>query len=64
MKNLLDKLIKKNLSEAKLGTVANYIPELDKAKKNALGVYIIDNGEKNIFLEITIQSLLFKAYQK
>lgn len=33
MKDLLDKLVKKNIAETKLGTVASYIPELDKAKK-------------------------------
>lgn len=42
MKDLLDKLVKKNIAETKLGTVASYIPELDKAKKDALGLYIID----------------------
>lgn len=42
MKDLLDKLVKKNIPEAKQGTVASYIPELDKARKNALGLYIID----------------------
>ena len=42
MKDLLDKLVKKNIPEAKQGTVASYIPELDKARKDALGVYIID----------------------
>lgn len=42
MKDLLDKLVKKNIAETKMGTVASYIPELDKAKKDALGLYIID----------------------
>lgn len=42
MKDLLDKLVKKNIPEAKQGTVASYIPELDKARKDALGLYIID----------------------
>ncbi|MDU1910074.1 glutaminase A [Fusobacterium sp.] len=42
MKDLLDKLVRKNMAETKLGTVASYIPELDKAKKDALGLYIID----------------------
>lgn len=47
MKDLLDKLVKKNIVETKLGTVASYIPELDKAKKDALGLYIIDvNGNE------------------
>ena len=42
MKDLLDKLLKNNIPEAKQGTVASYIPELDKARKDALGLYIID----------------------
>ena len=47
MKDLLDKLVKKNIAETKLGTVASYIPELDKAKKDALGLCIIDvNGNE------------------
>ena len=47
MKDLLDKLVKKNIAETKLGKVASYIPELDKAKKDALGLYIIDvNGNE------------------
>ncbi|HJH08089.1 MAG TPA: glutaminase A [Fusobacterium ulcerans] len=47
MKDLLDKLVKKNIAGTKLGTVASYIPELDKAKKDALGLYIIDvNGNE------------------
>lgn len=47
MKDLLDKLVKKNIAETKMGTVASYIPELDKAKKDALGLYIIDvNGNE------------------
>ena len=62
MKDLLDKLIKKNLPETKLGTVASYIPELDKAKKDALGICILDNegneycsGDCNT--KFTIQSI-------
>ena len=62
MKDLLDKLIKKNLPETKLGTVASYIPELDKAKKDALGICILDNegneycsGDWNT--KFTIQSI-------
>ena len=43
MQDLLSKLIKKNLPFTKDGNVANYIPELDKAKKDALGICIIDN---------------------
>ena len=47
MKDLLDKLVKKNIAETKLGTVASYIPELVKAEKDALGLCIIDvNGNE------------------
>ena len=49
MKDLLDKLVKKNIPEAKQGTVASYIPELDKARKDALGLYIIDVEAPEIF---------------
>lgn len=62
MKDLLDKLVKKNLPKVKLGTVANYIPELDKAKKDALGIYIITNEGSEYFsgdwnTKFTIQSI-------
>lgn len=43
MQDLLTKLIKKNVPFTKEGNVANYIPELDKAPKDALGVCIVDN---------------------
>lgn len=43
MQDLLSKLIKKNLPFTKDGNVANYIPELDKAPKDALGICILDN---------------------
>lgn len=62
MKELLDKLIEKNIPETKLGTVANYIPELDKARKDALGIYIIGNEGNEYFsgdydIKFTIQSI-------
>ncbi|MHD0316132.1 glutaminase A [Fusobacterium sp. THCT1E2] len=62
MKDLLDKLVKKNVAETKLGTVASYIPELDKAKKDALGLYIIDVEGNEYFsgdwdTKFTIQSI-------
>jgi len=48
MKDLLERLIKRNIPLTKNGNVANYIPELDKAPKEALGIYIIDNeGNEN-----------------
>lgn len=62
MNDLLNKLIKKNIPETKLGTVASYIPELDKAKKDALGIYILDNEGNEYFsgdyeTKFTIQSI-------
>lgn len=62
MKALLDKLIEKNIPETNLGTIASYIPELDKAKKEALGIYIMDNEGNEYFsgdceTKFTIQSI-------
>ena len=62
MNDLLNRLVKKNISETKLGTVASYIPELDKAKKDALGIYILDNEGNEYFsgdyeTKFTIQSI-------
>lgn len=62
MNDLLNRLIKKNIPETKLGTVVSYIPELDKAKKDALGIYIIDNEGNEYFsgdyeTKFTIQSI-------
>ena len=62
MNDLLNRLVKKNILETKLGTVASYIPELDKARKDALGIYIIDNEGNEYFsgdyeTKFTIQSI-------
>ena len=62
MNDLLNRLVKKNIPETKLGTVASYIPELDKARKDALGIYIIDNEGNEYFsgdyeTKFTIQSI-------
>lgn len=62
MNDLLNRLVKKNIPETKLGTVASYIPELDKARKEALGIYIIDNEGNEYFsgdyeTKFTIQSI-------
>lgn len=62
MNDLLNRLVKKNIPETKLGTVASYIPELDKARKDALGIYIIDNEGNEYFsgdyeIKFTIQSI-------
>ena len=62
MNDLLNRLVKKNIPETKLGTVASYIPALDKARKDALGIYIIDNEGNEYFsgdyeTKFTIQSI-------
>lgn len=62
MNDLLNRLVEKNIPETKLGTVASYIPELDKAKKDALGIYIINNEGNEYFsgdyeTKFTIQSI-------
>ncbi|NME35991.1 MULTISPECIES: glutaminase A [Fusobacterium] len=62
MEDLLRSLVKKNLGKTKLGEVANYIPELDKAKKDALGVYIYNMdqeefGAGDYDIKFTIQSI-------
>lgn len=62
MQELLNKLVKKNMFLTKDGRVADYIPELDKAKKDALGVCILDN-EGNRYtagdweIKFTVQSI-------
>jgi glutaminase len=47
MQDLLKILIENNIHHTKNGKVASYIPELDKAKKDALGVYVmtVDGAE-------------------
>ncbi len=42
MKDLLKNLVTNNQGKTKFGEVANYIPELDKAKKDALGICVYD----------------------
>ncbi len=62
MQELLNKLVKKNMVLTKDGRVADYIPELDKAKKDALGICILDN-EGNTYtagdceIKFTVQSI-------
>ena len=62
MQELLSKLVKKNIVITREGKVADYIPELDKAKKDALGICILDNDE-NIYTagdwetKFTVQSI-------
>ncbi|WP_300327905.1 glutaminase A [Fusobacterium sp.] len=62
MNDLLRNLVKKNQVKAKLGEVANYIPELDKAKKDALGICIYDIDGNEYFAgdceeKFTVQSI-------
>lgn len=62
MNDLLKNLVKKNQIKAKLGEVANYIPELDKAKKDALGICIYDIEGNEYFAgdceeKFTVQSI-------
>lgn len=62
MEELLKTLVEKNKVYTSEGTVANYIPELDKADKNALGVFITTvNGEEyfagDYNVKFTIQSI-------
>lgn len=62
MQELLDRLVKDNIKYTKLGRLANYIPELSKAKLDALGVCVIDK-DYNVFcsgdseLRFSIQSV-------
>lgn len=62
MEDLLKKLVEKNKVFTSEGNVANYIPELSKADKNALGVFVttIDNQEfsaGDFNSKFTIQSI-------
>lgn len=62
MEKLLNNLIEKNKIFTSEGKVANYIPELDKADKNALGVFVttLDNQEfyaGDCNTKFTIQSI-------
>lgn len=62
MKDLLEKLVNKNLVHIKDGKVADYIPELARVKPDALGIFIttVDNQEffaGNCDVKFTIQSI-------
>lgn len=62
MQELLKKIVEKNKELTNLGAVANYIPELDKANKNALGICVMDmEGNQFCYGEcgtrFTIQSI-------
>lgn len=62
MEDLLKRLVEKNKVFTSEGNVANYIPELSKADKNALGVFVttVDNQEfsaGDFNSKFTIQSI-------
>ena len=62
MEKILDKIVKKNKIKTKFGNVADYIPGLDKAGKEDLGICLLDmdgnryvHGDYN--KKFTIQSV-------
>lgn len=62
MEILLDKIVKKNKIKTKFGNVANYIPGLDKAEKEDLGICLLDmDGNRYVYgdysKKFTIQSV-------
>ncbi|UUV18310.1 glutaminase A [Fusobacteria bacterium ZRK30] len=62
MEILLDKIVKKNKIKTKFGNVANYIPGLDKAEKEDLGICLLDMDGNRYFYgdydkKFTIQSV-------
>lgn len=62
MQEFLENIIKNNVSLTKKGNVANYIPELDKAKKEDLGICLLDTTGKIYYAgeytkKFTIQSI-------
>jgi len=63
MEELLEELVKSCILYSGKGTVASYIPELAKAKKEALGIYIISSDGKHYHagdcnINFTIQSIV------
>lgn len=64
MEELLKELVEKNRKFTADGNVANYIPELDKADKNALGIYVTTLDGQEFLQEIIIQNLQYKVFQK
>ena len=51
LNEVLDELVIKNRPISQYGNVANYIPELDKAPKDALGIFIIQNSLYKVYLK-------------
>lgn len=62
MEKILHDIVKKNKDKTKFGTVANYIPGLERAKKEDLGICLLDmDGNKYVYgdynKKFTIQSV-------
>ncbi|RUA06194.1 MAG: glutaminase A [Fusobacteria bacterium] len=62
MEEILEKIVNKNKIKTKFGNVANYIPGLDKANRDDLGICLIDiEGNKSVYgdynKKFTIQSV-------
>ena len=62
MKKILEEIVKRNKIKTKFGNVANYIPGLDKADKESLGICLLDmDGNKYLTgdynKKFTIQSV-------
>ena len=60
---LLKEIISSNKKYTNYGQVASYIPELKNARRNDLGICIIDSEIIFIVLETVAQSLLYKVFQ-
>jgi len=49
VEEILEKIVNKNKIKTKFGDVANYIPGLDKANRDDLGICLIDvEGNKYV----------------
>lgn len=62
MEKILDRIVKRNKIKTKFGNVANYIPGLDKAGKEDLGICLLDmDGNRYLYgdynKKFTIQSV-------
>ncbi len=64
MKNFLESLIENNRQYVEHGKLASYIPELEKANKEDLGIYIVTLDGKEVGAGEYDKSLLFRVYQK
>ncbi|SQC97324.1 glutaminase [Fusobacterium necrophorum subsp. necrophorum] len=64
MQDLLRKIVEKNKKLTDLGAVANYIPELDKADKNALGICVMDMEGNQFCYGECVPGLPFRVFLK